>query len=373
MLYKLPEEVKHFAVLTVLRSIIFTAINIFLPAYLIYAYSLRTAIIYMSMQYFLVYMIFSVFLFKRLSKKHSAEYIQIISTIFGVVGIVVLFLVRGLIGIFVSAFLLNINTTLYWLSKHYVVVGYAKQREMMEESVFIDVIGRIAQFLLPLVSSYIIYSLGYPFYYAVITFLMLFLVIYMINKIRRKKTYLHVPHKISMRFTTLFLLEGVVATGWLLITTALLFYNLNSNVKFYGIIKALSQIIIIAASFYIAKVIDKKHNLKISLFSLVLLSFIYLLYFPLRGNPYLLSIIVVMISLFYNLGSISPTAFLYEYAKNIEAGIIIWRESLLYTIRSIILFISMYFHEVVYLIAFGTILYVVLFYEIAIKHKHLKI
>jgi len=371
ILYRLPEEVKHFAMLTILRYIIYSSINIFLPAYIIYAYDLKTSLLYLALQYFFIHTFISISFFRKLTSKYSAEMIQIISTIFGVIGIVAVFLIKNIVGIVISAFLLNLNFTLYWLSKHYIIVRYAKKEDEMEESVIVDSIGRIAYFITPILSSYIIYRLGYPMYYAITTFVILSIIAYIISKTKKKRTYLHSRERIQFKYKLLFFLEGVIGSGWLLTTTAFLFYNLNTNIKFYGILKGISQIVIIALSFYIAKTIDKKHNLKISIISLILLAISFYLYIVLKDNMYILSVIVTLISLFYNLGSISPSAFLYEYAKTIDSGIILGREFLLTLSRFSILFLSIYYQEIIYVVAVLTVIYVFIFYEIAIKHKHL--
>jgi|GEM_PF-6366150 len=371
MLYRLPEELKHFAMLTILRYLIYSAINIFLPAYLIYKYDLKTSLMFLAFQYFFIYTFISISFFKRLTSKCSAEMIQILSTIFGVLGIVVVFLIKNLLGIIFGAFLLNLNFTLYWLSKHYVIVKYAKKEEEIEESVIIDSIGRIVYFVTPLISSYIIYKLGYPIYYAITIFIIFSIIAYIITRTKKKKTYFYTKERALFKYKLLFFLEGVIGSGWILSTTALLFYNIHTDIKFYGILKGLSQILIIALSFYIARMIDKKHNLKISILSLIFLAISFYLYILFKDNIYALSIIVTLISLFYNLGSISPSAFLYEYAKAIDSGIILGREILLTFGRSIILFLSVYCQQIIYVIAFLTSIYVFIFYEIAIKHRDL--
>ncbi len=370
-IYSIPEQIKHIVLLTAIRGVLYSAINIFLPAYLVYSHDLRTAVLFMMLKYSFFFALISLKTYRNLIRRFPLEIIQILSLLIGVIGLVVLFLVNNWLGFVISAFLLNLQNTFYWLPKHYAIVKFANKNKKMEESVIIDNVGRIISFLTPIISSYIIYFLGYSLYYAVITFIIVSSLMYILNRIRSKRTYAFPDHGMDFRFTSLFILEGIVAGSWLITTTAFLFYSLSSDVISYGFMRTLGAVVTILLSFYIAKMIDSKHNLKMSLFSLVLLSFALFGFALFTSVPFLVSFFVVLISTLYALGSLSPMAFVYEYAKNEGVGILLGREFLQSIGRSIILFLSALSIDAVYLGALFVILYTMMFYVVVMRYKHL--
>ncbi len=370
-MYSIPEQIKHIVLLTAIRGVLYSAINIFLPAYLVYSHDLRTAVLFMTLKYSFFFALISLKTYRGLIKRFPLEIIQILSLLTGVVGLVVLFLINNWIGFIISAFLLNLQNTLYWLPKHYAIVKFANKKEKMEESVIIDNVGRIISFLTPLVSSYLIYSLGYSIYYAIITFIIVSSLMYLLNRMRSKRTYVFSDHGMNFKFISLFILEGIVAGSWLITTTAFLFYSLSSDVRFYGVMRTLGAVATILLSFYIARMIDSKRDLGMSYFSLILLSFALFGFAFFNSVPFLVSLFVVLISTLYALGSLSPMAFVYEYAKSQGVGVLLGREFLQSIGRSIILFLSAFSIDAVYVGAVFVMIYTMMFYVIVTKHKYL--
>jgi hypothetical protein len=201
--FSLPEQMKHILLFSLLRTAFVSVMGVFLPVYIL---KLTNSLEYVGLFFALTYGIFGfmfLYLIQTLLNKMSIEELQSISIISGILQSIIVALIPWfqnylLIIIVLLSMLSSISLIFYWIPQHVVLGLFSRKNSEAEDFAKIGLISTIFSILAPIISSIIIYFVGFGMFY--ILFALCYLVsILGIKHLLKNKTRTHFIKKLILQ------------------------------------------------------------------------------------------------------------------------------------------------------------------------------
>jgi len=318
--FSLPEQMKHILLFSLLRTAFVSVMGVFLPVYIL---KLTNSLEYVGLFFALTYGVFGfmfLYLIQTLLNKMSIEELQSISIISGILQSIIVALIPWfqnylLIIIVLLSMLSSISLIFYWIPQHVVLGLFSRKNSEAEDFAKIGLISTIFSILVPIISSIIIYFVGFGMFY--ILFALCYLVsILGIKHLLKNKTRISVDIK-NINLNSMFILEGI---WWFTAMVFLIYvYYVFGNIVIYGSLKSISVLVASISAYLFSIFVDAHKDYSIgSLGILVRSTIMSIAIFSIV--PDIIGVCLLLLSLISPLADIPYFGYIYKKTK--KEGII---------------------------------------------------
>ncbi len=261
--FHLPEEVKHFYELALIRNTLVLTFGLFAPIFLFTNFGIEAVLVY-----YLVLAFFARVLEKPLFvfvlKKYGLELALYLSIVLLFLASIVFSLVSGgtlnIYWILVAAILQGMSLALYWDSYHTAFGLFGMKREKIQELAMLEILNAVLAITLPIFSAIFIAILGYHAFFTVVSILAFFGAGYLLKHFDKKT---RVTFSLRNIFTPkrwwLWTLEGaIIGLTWMV--PIFLYQNLGGIVNF-GATRSAAALLGALSSLWLARRYDHGSHL----------------------------------------------------------------------------------------------------------------
>jgi hypothetical protein len=278
--FKFSEQVKHTYLFCFLRAILMVSGGLFIPYYIFKILGFYYTILY-QLLFSSIFRILASLTVKNFLKKYGLErayFISILAFIIQMLLLKFIDLKQNPYLIFLLAFFASFSIVYYWVPLHLSISLFGSIKRKVEEKFFVDLLISIVKAIFPFLSSILIVFIGFRSFFGLIALVILVLVLYLLSEFKKTnkitKINLRIKRKPDFKALILFFFEGFY------IILALLFYlvlvSSYSDLKDFGFLLSLSNILTLLLSFYLSRRIDKFKDYTLAIVGFLLLISLYL-------------------------------------------------------------------------------------------------
>ncbi len=256
--YELPEEIKHFYELSIIRAAFLSVGALFLPLYIYTTLGLGYTLFYLFLSYGLFRLIsrpLNVIILREWGIE-TAMFLAILMS--GLMYLLVFLFGINEYSILLFSILEAFSFSLYWDAYHLSFSVFGRERQFGSEVADLTFIENFISILSPIAASAFIYYLGFHTFYGIVFVFTLILSLFLVRGF--KKTY-KVPitfeEVINAPFRRLFFVEGILS-GLTTPGFLLLYLVLQGSVLAFGAVKTVIGLFVAFFSHLLGYYFDRK-------------------------------------------------------------------------------------------------------------------